>query len=288
MAACANQRPDLFGAVLAQVGVMDMLRFHKFTIGGCWPLAHLGVADGPVQNMPGASICCQYPHLVLHMSVLVVSCWRAAQLATARISSGSACSDMPPARAQHGVCAEWRGVNVSDSNELGHMAVLGPQACLMGYTCWWAASCLQLVTFAGRLAPYWLLLNAEPQTLLWKPGRQHASLACTTLLRRHLPGLIAGHAWTTDYGNPDKDADFHYILRYSPVHNVRQPTGGTRQYPAILITTGETTRAGGFRLGGSDGQHCVWRFTGLQSQAEQHAFVSKVRPDTTCAAKATI
>lgn len=36
VAACLVQRPDLYGAVLCEVPVIDMLRYHKFTVGRYW------------------------------------------------------------------------------------------------------------------------------------------------------------------------------------------------------------------------------------------------------------
>src|SRR5690606_17382010 len=44
--AVMTQRPELFGATLPAVGVMDMLRFHQFTAGRYW-VDDYGSADDP-------------------------------------------------------------------------------------------------------------------------------------------------------------------------------------------------------------------------------------------------
>jgi prolyl oligopeptidase len=46
--AMMTQRPDLFGVALPAVAVLDMLRFHRFTIGWAW-VAEYGSADDAVQ-----------------------------------------------------------------------------------------------------------------------------------------------------------------------------------------------------------------------------------------------
>ena len=46
--ACVTQQPELFGAAVADVGVLDMLRFHRFTIGWAWK-GDFGDPDDPEQ-----------------------------------------------------------------------------------------------------------------------------------------------------------------------------------------------------------------------------------------------
>ena len=44
-----------------------------------------------------------------------------------------------------------------------------------------------------------------------------------------------GWAWESDYGNPEKEADFKYLLTYSPYYNIKDGV----KYPPTLITTGD-------------------------------------------------
>ena len=59
--ASMTQRPDLFAAAVPAVGVMDLLRFHKFTIGWAWT-SDYGSPDDP-EDFPVLHACSPYHNI---------------------------------------------------------------------------------------------------------------------------------------------------------------------------------------------------------------------------------
>lgn len=53
------------------------------------------------------------------------------------------------------------------------------------------------------------------------------------MLRYHK--FTIGHAWAVEYGSSDVADQFKYLIKYSPLQNIKSGT----QYPATLITTGD-------------------------------------------------
>src|SRR5206468_968331 len=157
--AVLNQRPELFGAALPAVGVMDMLRFHKFTIGWAW-VTEYGSADSAAQ----------FPYLYKYSPL-------------------------------HNIRPGTR----------------------------YPATLITTADHDDRVVPGHSFKFARSELF----GAALPAVGVMDMLRFHK--FTIGWAWVTEYGSADSAAQFPYLYKYSPLHNIRP---GTR-YPATLITTAD-------------------------------------------------
>ena len=64
-------------------------------------------------------------------------------------------------------------------------------------------------------------------------GCAMADVGVMDMLRFHK--FTIGHAWKSDYGDPDKKEDFENLIKYSPVHTVQS----AKPYPSVMLLTSD-------------------------------------------------
>lgn len=76
-------------------------------------------------------------------------------------------------------------------------------------------------------------INQAPELF----GAAVAQVGVHDILRFHK--FTIGCAWVSDFGDPDKEEDFKYQIKFSPLHNVFNPDDRGVPYPAVLLTTAD-------------------------------------------------
>ncbi|KAG4966647.1 hypothetical protein JHK84_041218 [Glycine max] len=228
--ACINQRPDLFGCALAHVGVMDMLRFHKFTIGHAWATDygcsekeeefHWLIKYSPLHNVrrpweqhPDQSI--QYPSTMLLTADhddRVVPLHSLKLLATLQYVLVTSLDKSPQTN-----------------------PIIGRIECKAGHG---AGRPTQKMK---KVAP---IEDAHGVSIIssdHRPLQSQATGLCQETL--HFDFAHSGHAWTTDYGCSNKEEEFHWLVKYSALHNVQRPweqyPNQSIQYPSTMLLTAD-------------------------------------------------
>lgn len=76
-------------------------------------------------------------------------------------------------------------------------------------------------------------LNQSPE----KIGCAIAHVGVMDMLRFHM--FTIGSAWKSEFGSPNTEEDFRNIIKYSPLHNVKQHKDPTIQAPSTLLLTAD-------------------------------------------------